>query len=122
MHVHRLRGPERLFPVDALEGFTLNRCPDAVSSRQRGHGVVRTPTPENPALPGSVEGGQALRPFRSEVSGIGIADPPGESGLRLGIASVILFLQRGYGIDGVIGRDVGMNDAVPEPWRGFLLQ
>ena len=87
-----------------------------------GDEEIGASAPEDALLLVGREGVEPEGALGAEVGGVGVADPPNERGLGLGVGGVVGLLEHGHAGDGVVGGDVGVDDAVAEAGCWLLLE
>ena len=102
--------------------FADDTGPQAVASGKRVDEKVRATGPDNIFLRVGLVGHEARFALGAEARDVEIADPPHERRLRFGIAGVVIALELGHGVDGVVGGNVGVDDSVAKAFRGFFFQ
>jgi len=96
--------------------------PEAVASGKRVDEKVRATGPDNIFSRVGFVGHEAGFTLGAEAGGVQIANPPHKGRLRFGIAGVVIALELGHGVDGVVCGNVGVDDSVAKAFRGLFFQ
>jgi len=111
-------GTERLLVAESLPG---NGGPESKAGGKGRDEIVRAGGPDHIFLHVGFVRHKTLFAGGAEGSIVDIADPPHKRRLGFGVAGVIVALEASHGVDGVIGRNVGVDNAVAEMFGGSLL-
>src|SRR5580704_19161893 len=122
VYVDRFRRSKRLGAVNSVRCLPSHRCPQAVTRGIWRHWKIGTTRPFDVFLHVRMKWLETKAALGPEGSRVRIANPPEKWRLRLGISGVVFPLQRGNGIDRVVGGNVAMNNAVAQTLGWLFFQ
>src|SRR5882762_1037717 len=113
---------KRMLSINTLQRLPLDGRPEAIARWIGSNKIIGSATPVNSFPKICLKGIQPSGALRAKISRVSIADPPHKRRLRLRVSCVVLVFQADHLCDCVVGRNVGVDNAVPKTNGRFLFQ